>query len=164
MERLWSPWRMEYIESARDEEPGACVFCSLVGEDPADAGTRILARDELAFVALAKYPYNPGHLLILPVRHTGDPVDLSDDEGAAVFAMLRRSLRALRAAAEPHGFNVGLNLGRPAGAGIPEHLHWHVVPRWSGDTNFMPVVGQTRVLPELLEETYAKLLPGFAEG
>jgi ATP adenylyltransferase len=162
MERLWSPWRMEYIEAARDEPADGCVFCALLAEEGA-AGNRVLARDGLAFVALAKYPYNPGHLLILPIRHTGDPEDLSDSESAAIFALLRRALRALREASDPQGFNVGLNLGRPAGAGIPEHLHWHVVPRWSGDTNFMPVVGQTRVLPELLEETFEKLRPGFAE-
>jgi ATP adenylyltransferase len=153
---------MEYIESARDAEDDRCVFCALLEKgDP--AGERVLARDDLAFVTLAKYPYNPGHLLVLPVRHTGDPEDLTDEEQGAVDHLLRRSLRALREASEPHGFNVGLNLGRVAGAGIPEHLHWHVVPRWGGDTNFMPVVGRTRVLPELLQETYLKLRPRFDE-
>ena len=154
---------MEYLESARGDEPEGCVFCALLdGGDP--DGDRVLARDDLAFVTLAKYPYNPGHLLILPVRHTGDPEDLTDEEQAAIGRMLRRSLRALRETAEPQGFNVGLNLGRAAGAGIPEHMHWHVVPRWGGDTNFMPVVGETRVLPELLQESYAKLRPRFDEG
>jgi ATP adenylyltransferase len=163
MDRLWSPWRMEYIESARDDEAGGCVFCGLlVEEDP--GGERILARDDLAFVTLAKYPYNPGHLLVLPVRHTDDLEDLSDAERAAIDRMLTRGLRALREVAAPQGFNVGINLGRVAGAGIPEHLHWHVVPRWGGDTNYMPVVGQTRVLPELLHETYVKLRPRFVEG
>lgn len=159
MERLWSPWRMEYIEAARDEAAG-CVFCRLL-EDADEAASRVLERAEHAFVALAKYPYNPGHLLVLPVRHVDDLEGMSDEENAAVARLLQRSLRALREAIEPQGFNVGLNLGRTAGAGIPEHLHWHVVPRWSGDTNFMPVVGQTRVLPELLDETYAKLRPRF---
>jgi ATP adenylyltransferase len=153
---------MEYIESARDAEAGGCVFCALLeGGDP--DGERVLARDELAFATLAKYPYNPGHLLILPVRHTGDLESLSEAEESAVSRMLRRSIRALREVADPQGFNVGVNLGRVAGAGIPEHLHWHVVPRWGGDTNFMPVVGQTRVLPELLQETYLKLRPWFDE-
>lgn len=163
MDRLWSPWRMEYIEASHEQAPEGCVFCDLAAdEDPGSA--RVLARTELAFVALAKYPYNPGHLLILPVRHTGELEDLSTGENAAIAELMRRSVSALRDAADPHGFNVGLNLGRVAGAGIPEHLHWHIVPRWGGDTNFMPVVGQTRVLPELLEETYAKLRPRFDAG
>ena len=162
MERLWSPWRMEYLEAARDEEPGTCVFCALLDGDDPD-GSRVLAREELAFVTLAKYPYNPGHLLILPVRHTGEFEEVTEAEHAAVARLLRRSIRALREVSDPHGFNIGLNLGHAAGAGIPEHLHWHVVPRWGGDTNFMPVIGQTRVLPELLEESYRKLAPWFAE-
>jgi len=162
MERLWSPWRMEYLEAARDEEPEGCVFCALLEQEDAEAA-RVLARDELAFVALAKYPYNPGHLLVLPVRHTGELEALTPPEHAAIASLLGRGIRALRETADPHGFNVGLNLGRVAGAGIPEHLHWHVVPRWGGDTNFMPVIGETRVLPELLAETYRKLAPRFAE-
>ncbi|HYF11675.1 MAG TPA: HIT domain-containing protein, partial [Actinomycetota bacterium] len=116
---------------------------------------------EHAFVTLAKYPYNPGHLLILPARHTGDVEDVTPPEHAAIAILLQRSIRALRSTSDPGGFNVGLNLGRSAGAGIPDHLHWHVVPRWDGDTNFMPVVGQTRVLPQLLEDTFAKLKPAF---
>jgi len=152
---------MEYIESARtDEETGGCPFCAIV--DGEDAG-RMLARSQRAFVTLAKYPYNPGHLLILPTRHTGELEDLSREEHEEISALLTRSIRALRSASDPGGFNVGLNLGRTAGAGIPEHLHWHVVPRWGGDTNFMPVVGQTRVLPQLLEDTFEKLKPAFLE-
>lgn len=154
---------MEYIEAAHDTEPDGCVFCSVLGAGDPD-GDRVLARDELAWVSLAKYPYNPGHLLVLPVRHTGDPEDLLEAERAAIDRMLIRSLRALREASDPQGFNVGLNLGRVAGAGIPEHLHWHVVPRWGGDTNFMPVVGGTRVLPELLQETFLKLRPRFDDA
>jgi ATP adenylyltransferase len=156
VERLWSPWRMEYIESDRDDESEACVFCALVESDDPD-GERILARDELAFATLAKYPYNPGHVLVLPVRHTDDPQDLSEDEGAAITRLTNRSLRALREAMSPDGFNLGLNLGRAAGAGIPGHLHWHVVPRWAGDTNFMPVLADIRVMPEALVETAQRL-------
>ena len=162
MERLWSPWRMEYIESAKDGVPKGCVFCELLegrGEQP----ERILRRGELGWVTLAKYPYNPGHLLVLPVRHTGELEDLTAEESAEIASLLQRSVRALREESEPHGFNIRLNLGRIAGAGLPDHLHWHIVPRWSGDTNFMPVVGQTRVLPELLEETFRKLHPRFAD-
>jgi ATP adenylyltransferase len=154
---------MEYIRSNVEspEQDRGCVFCALLDPEPEEGGERVLARDAFAFATLAKYPYNPGHLLVLPVRHTGELEDLTPQENAAIAALLQRSVAALRAASEPHGFNVGLNLGRVAGAGIPEHLHWHVVPRWGGDTNFMPVVGQTRVLPELLAETYDKLLPLF---
>ena len=118
-------------------------------------------RSDLAFVILAKYPYNPGHLLVLPVRHAGELEDLTADENAEIASLMQRSIRAIRIESDPHGFNVGVNLGRVAGAGIPGHLHWHVVPRWGGDTNFMPVVGQTRVLPELLAETFAKLKRRF---
>lgn len=163
MERLWSPWRMEYIQANKDAPAGdGCVFCALVAGDLVDQSPPLYAED-LAFVTLAKYPYNPGHLLVLPVRHTGDLTDLNPDEHAACARLLTRCLAVLRAASDPHGFNLGLNLGRVAGAGIPEHLHWHVVPRWGGDSNFMPIVGQTRVLPELLEQTDAKLRPLFEE-
>ena len=150
---------MQYIETARDEleDDGGCVFCAVPAREP----ERVLARGELAYVVLNKFPYNPGHLLIVPIRHTGDVEDLSVEENTELQALLQRSVRALREESAPHGFNVGMNLGSISGAGIPDHLHWHVVPRWSGDTNFMPVVGQTRVLPELLEETYAKLHPRF---
>jgi ATP adenylyltransferase len=163
MERLWSPWRMQYIEANKDVELGdrGCVFCELLHEEEPQE-ERILARDELAYVTLAKYPYNPGHLLVLPVRHVGELEEITPEEDAAISRLLKRGLGALRTVSEPHGFNVGLNLGRVAGAGLPEHLHWHVVPRWAGDTNFMPVVGDTRVLPELLRETYEKLLPLLA--
>ena len=152
---------MAYIESHTGEvEPEGCVFCALLEHGDPD-GERILQRGELAFVTLAKYPYNPGHLLVLPNRHTADLEDVTPDEGVEFHGLLQRCMRALRAVSSPHGFNVGLNLGRVAGAGIPEHLHWHVVPRWGGDTNFMPVVAGTRVLPELLSETYERLRPEF---
>ena len=154
---------MEYIQANKDEEPQGCVFCGLL-DGGALEDRRILRRGDHAFVTLAKYPYNPGHLLILPVRHVGELEELTAEENAEIAVLLQRGIRAVRAASEPHGFNVGLNLGRTAGAGIPEHLHWHVVPRWSGDTNFMPVVGGTRVLPELLTETFEKLKPHFEEG
>ena len=152
---------MEYLEAEKDSPSDAgCVFCALL-EDPSGED-RLLARTELAFVTLAKYPYNPGHLLVLPTRHVAELEELSAEESADVSALLKRGIEALRAESEPHGFNVGLNLGRVAGAGIPGHLHWHLVPRWGGDTNFMPVVGETRVLPQLLSETYERLRPRFA--
>jgi ATP adenylyltransferase len=152
---------MEYIQGNKDAVSTRCVFCDLFAGHGEDETERILGSDENAFVTLARYPYNPGHLLVLPVRHVAELEDVTPDESAAVNALIRRSVIALRATSDPHGFNIGLNLGRVAGAGIPGHLHWHVVPRWGGDTNFMPVIGQTRVLPEMLVETYEKLAPHF---
>jgi len=156
---------MAYIEGNKQEptEGRACVFCRALELPADDDDAWVLARDDHAFVTLAKFPYNPGHLLVLPVRHTGELEDLRPEEHAAIARFLTAGTAALRSASQPHGFNVGLNLGRVAGAGIPEHLHWHVVPRWGGDTNFMPVVGQTRVLPQLLAESFGKLQPLFEE-
>lgn len=160
MDYLWSPWRIQYIEAASDSEgdPEGCIFCAI--RDGAE-DDRVLARTELGYVVLNKFPYNPGHLLIVPNRHTGEVEALESDEHASLMALLARSIRALRSASEPHGFNVGMNLGRVAGAGVPDHLHWHVVPRWNGDTNFISIVGETRVLPELVADTRAKLAPYF---
>lgn len=161
MERLWTPWRMEYIKSATtDDEAEGCIFCDLPA-DGDDERTLILARGDHAFVILNRYPYNPGHLMVAPFRHVGDLAELEDEDLAETVALVRDSVRALRDEWQPSGFNVGMNLGRVAGAGVPGHLHWHVVPRWHGDSNFMPVIGQTKVLPELLEETYRKLRPAF---
>ena len=152
---------MAYIQAAKEQgEDDGCIFCDLPTEGD-DERTKILIRGERAFVILNSFPYNPGHLMVAPFRHVGDLGAIETDEFAEVDALLTRSVRALEEEMEPHGFNLGMNLGRVAGAGIPGHLHWHVVPRWNGDTNFMPVVGQTRVLPELLDETYARLLPRF---
>jgi len=161
VERIWSPWRMAYIQAAKEQgDDGGCIFCDLPAEGD-DVRTMILARGELAFVIVNSFPYNPGHLMVAPFRHVGAFTSLEAAELADVDALVARSIRALEQEMEPHGYNLGMNLGRVAGAGIPDHVHWHLVPRWNGDTNFMPVVGQTRVLPELLEETYARLRPRF---
>ena len=152
---------MAYIQAAKDQgEDGGCIFCDLPAEGD-DERTMILARGELAFVIVNSFPYNPGHLMVAPFRHVGAFTSLEAAELADVDALVARSIRALEQEMKPHGYNLGMNLGRVAGAGIPDHVHWHLVPRWNGDTNFMPVVGQTRVLPELLEETYARLRPRF---
>ena len=160
-ERLWTPWRMEYIKSASGEDQPECIFCDLPGRDD-DEGNLILARSERAFVILNAFPYNAGHLMVAPFRHVGELEDVSEEELAELDTLLKRSIRALKEEYQPHGFNIGMNLGRVAGAGIPDHVHWHVVPRWNGDTNFMPVVGQTKVLPELLRETAVRLAPRLA--
>jgi ATP adenylyltransferase len=161
VDRIWSPWRMEYIQAAKEQTDGAgCIFDDLPAEGD-DERTKILQRGELAFAILNSFPYNPGHLMVAPFRHVGTFGALEPAELAEVDALIGRSVAVLDAEMQPHGYNLGMNLGRVAGAGIPDHLHWHVVPRWNGDTNFMPVVGQTRVLPELLEETYRRLRPRF---
>jgi ATP adenylyltransferase len=159
VERLWSPWRMQYIEAPKDEGDGD-IFCELPAKGD-DAATHIVARNEHAFAILNSFPYNPGHLMVAPFRHTGELGSLDQAERRDVDDLLARSVAALGAEMRPDGYNLGMNLGRTAGAGIPDHLHWHVVPRWDGDTNFMPVIGQTRVLPELLDETYRRLAPRF---
>ena len=164
IERLWTPWRMAYIDAGKDEErrdePKGCIFCDLpaAGDDQANL---ILGRGELAFAILNRFPYNPGHLMVAPFRHVGDYAELRPEELAELMALARTGLLALRAESEPHGFNLGMNLGQVAGAGIADHAHLHLVPRWGGDTNFMPIVGQTKVLPELLAGTWAKLAPHF---
>jgi ATP adenylyltransferase len=157
-ERLWAPWRMEYIEGGADT-PG-CIFCDkpAAGDDEANL---IVHRGELAYVLMNLYPYSNGHLMVAPYRHVGDYAELTADELTELMALTQTGVRALRAASEPHGFNLGMNLGTVAGAGIADHAHMHLIPRWGGDTNFMPIVGQTRVLPELLAETWTKLRPHF---
>jgi ATP adenylyltransferase len=154
---------MEYIQANKDEdedEDAGCVLCRIRDGEESE---RVLARSELGYVVLNKYPYNPGHVMVVPNRHVGDLEGFDDEESLELQRLLRRAVKALREEMEPHGFNIGLNIGRVAGAGLPDHLHWHVVPRWSGDTNFMPVTGQTRVMPELLAETARRLAPRFAE-
>jgi ATP adenylyltransferase len=155
--RLYTPWRMEYITDPGRSNEG-CPFC-VHGE--AYDESRVLYRGEQAFVILNAYPYNPGHLMIIPYTHTDDYAALSSAETAELASLTQRAIRTLRATVSPHGVNVGMNLGTVAGAGIADHLHQHVVPRWGGDTNFMPVIGQTRVLPELLTNTYELLKPAF---
>jgi ATP adenylyltransferase len=158
MERLWSPWRSRYVATA-DENEGCFLCRALEAED--DEGSGILHRAARAFVILNAFPYNSGHMMVAPARHVGEPWDLSPEESHELIDVTFTAVSVARAALEPHGFNVGMNLGRVAGAGVPGHLHVHVVPRWGGDTNFMPVVGETKVMPELLAETAAKLRPGF---
>jgi ATP adenylyltransferase len=161
MERLWSPWRMEYIRQASSgEEPEGCLFCTVAAAGD-DEASMILGRGEHAFVLMNAFPYNPGHVMVAPYRHVGDAEKLNDDELLDVGRLQQAALRALREEMAPHGYNVGMNLGRVAGAGIPDHVHWHVVPRWNGDTNFTTVLGQTRVLPESLDDTFRKLRARF---
>lgn len=158
-DRLWAPWRMEFIRQERPANQG-CVLCDYVGVAPA-AGTLLLARRRHAFVVLNKYPYNSGHIMVVPTRHVHDPAQLSPEESAALWQLTTDAMTALRKATNCQGMNCGINLGRAAGAGIEEHLHVHLVPRWDGDNNFMPVLGELRVVPEGLERTREHLAPSF---
>ena len=156
MERLWAPWRGEYVKSAGKDEDQGCLFCEKPKEGD-DEKALIVARSEQSFAMLNRYPYNSGHLMVAPFRHVGELEQVEDDESLDMQRMMQRCVKALKEAMQPDGFNIGMNLGVVAGAGIPDHLHWHVVPRWNGDTNFMPVSADTKVLPDYLEETAVRL-------
>jgi ATP adenylyltransferase len=156
MENLWAPWRMEFISG---EKPAGCIFCVFPAEEGAEADRRnlILGRTRLSFAILNKFPYNNGHLMVIPRRHTADFASLSAEELVDLHRLLQLSVQLVGEGYSPQGFNLGMNLGQVAGAGIAEHLHYHVVPRWGGDTNFMPVVGATKVMIEHLDSSYRKL-------
>jgi ATP adenylyltransferase len=153
MKQLWAPWRLEYIEQA--DEQVSCVFCRAAGLD--DEEGLIVHRGEHAFVLMNKFPYVSGHLMVAPYRHVGDFGDLTNDEALEVHRLAERGMAALAETYAPQGYNVGWNLGRVAGAGIVDHVHLHLVPRWAGDTNFMPVLADVKVLPEHLLETRRRL-------
>src|SRR5258705_6586824 len=170
MDRLWSPWRLPYILSGGDAR--GCVFCDPStgsgqgrtdpDQPPFDQSTLIVFRGKTCYVILNLYPYNNGHLMVVPNRHIPSLAAATHEELCELIELTRRSELALIEAYGPHGINMGINLGKPAGAGVLDHLHMHVVPRWSGDTNFMTVVGETRVLPEELPATAARLRTAFA--
>lgn len=157
--RLWTPHRMAYIAGENKPTSTAagdgCPFCRIPSQPDADA--LIVRRGEAAYAVLNLYPYNPGHLMVVPFRHVADYTELTPDEVVEVAALTQQAMQAVRTASAAHGFNIGMNQGEIAGAGIAAHLHQHVVPRWGGDTNFMPVVAQTKVLPQLLTDTRALL-------
>ena len=155
-EQLWAPWRLKYIEAA--DKQGGCIFCDFPAEGEAhDAANFIVHRGQYAFIILNAFPYSNGHVMVVPYRHTATMETYSPEEMLEVMELTRVSLRMLQAAFGPHAYNCGLNMGRVAGAGIAEHLHWHIVPRWNGDTNFMTVLADTRVIPESLPAVYDRL-------
>jgi len=161
VQRLYTPWRRAFIErSASGESDDECFLCSGAA-DSDDRAHLILYRAQRVFVVLNLYPYNNGHLLIAPYAHTGEFATLDSATAADLMAETQHAVAVLEAEYRPHGFNVGLNLGRVAGAGLPGHVHVHVVPRWNGDSNFMPIVGNTKLLPETIEQTYDRLEPRF---
>ncbi len=158
MERLWAPWRMKYVsgDSARELPEGTCVLC-LKWQERNDTENLVLWRGEHCYMMMNLFPYSNGHLMVLPIRHTADLAELTEVERLELFELTLKGKDALSSTMNPNGFNVGMNLGRIAGAGIEDHLHLHIVPRWNGDTNFMPVLGDTRVISEALDDTYQKL-------
>ncbi|MCW5860674.1 MAG: HIT domain-containing protein [Caldilineales bacterium] len=155
MERLYTPWRREYVVNPKAVD---CPFCEYLSQDAShDADNLILLRSERTFIILNRYPYNNGHLMVLPNLHVSDLEAMDDATQLELMQMTTLAKHLLQRTLQPHGFNVGLNLGKAAGAGLADHLHVHIVPRWSGDTNFMPIVANTRILPEWLGETYQRL-------
>ena len=153
MERLWTPWRMEYLQA---EKPDGCIFCMMLASED-DKGCLILHRGQKAFVVLNRYPYNNGHLMVVPHDHVNTLEDLDDDTLMELMLLVNKGMGALRQTMNPDGFNIGANLGKAAGAGIDDHMHMHVVPRWEGDTNFMAVLAGTRMMPEMLDQTCSRL-------
>lgn len=157
MDRLWAPWRHSYVATPTPVSDAACFICGgLAGDD--DRANLIVARHARAAVVLNRFPYNNGHLLVAPLAHKSDLDELSADELLALQETVRTCIRVLHEQMRPDGFNVGLNLGRTAGAGLPGHVHWHVVPRWNGDTNFMPVLGDAKVISQSLDALYDLLV------
>jgi len=162
MEQLFAPWRIEWVEREERNPNVDCVFCAFRDADT-DRENNVVARSEHAFALLNNYPYSPGHLMVIPHTHTGDYGELNDETLLDHARLKQRSLDALESALDPNGFNAGLNLGgKAAGGSIEDHLHTHVVPRWQGDTNFMPVIGDTQVIVEAVDETYDRLHDAFA--
>jgi ATP adenylyltransferase len=160
VERLWTPWRTAFVEGAATDRSEGCFLCDAPRAED-DARQFIVYRADHTFVILNLYPYNSGHLMVAPYIHTGDLAGLDADIATELIHTTQRCVAAVTRVYSPHAFNVGMNLGKAAGAGVPDHLHIHVVPRWNGDTNFMPVLNETKVLPETLDQTYARLKPAF---
>ena len=160
MERLWTPWRLSYVTGASDGL-SVCIFCDAARSTDADGEALVLIRRPGAYVILNRYPYNNGHLMVVTNRHVPSLQETTRGEREALVELTRHAEMALSEAYAPHGINVGINLGRPAGAGVVDHLHVHLVPRWNGDTSFMSVIGNVRVLPEELDQTAKRLRPIF---
>lgn len=159
LERLWAGWRSEYVEGASEAGPGdeGCVFCRILDSDEPDEATKVIVRERGVVVVLNAFPYTSGHLLVLPERHVGELEELTWEEHTGVWQAAATAVRALKAAYRPDGINLGANLGRAAGAGVPGHFHLHLLPRWVGDTNFTTAVAEARVLPESLDATWRRL-------
>ncbi|MFZ6033755.1 MAG: HIT family protein [Melioribacter sp.] len=164
MERLWSPWRSQYIESFKDKKQDeTCIFCDAVNEKIEDEKSLKVYNADVCFVMLNLYPYNSGHLMVIPNRHLSSFEDLTEEEMNRIMQVTKLSMKALDLVMKPHGFNFGANLGKAAGAGIDEHIHFHIVPRWNGDTNFFPVLGDVKVISQDLLQTKSNLIEAYSK-
>ena len=162
MERVWAPWRGEYINNPLSSDSSKCIFCEFVAVKP-DKSNLVLYKNEFGFVVMNKYPYNNGHVMVIPNKHTDCFDSLNEKEYAGFSELLRTTVKVLKHVYNPQGMNIGMNMGRVAGAGVDTHIHYHIVPRWNGDTNFMPVLSDTKIISEHLLDTYDKLSKGFKE-
>jgi ATP adenylyltransferase len=160
-QRIWAPWRLEYVKDASKDKESECIFCAKPAEGD-DEANLIVHRGERSFVILNKFPYTNGHLMVAPFEHTAALQELDAETIAEMMSLAQRGMNALESSYAPHGYNVGFNQGRVAGAGVEHHIHMHVVPRWGGDTNFMPVLGDTRVMNQTLEDSYETVRKAFA--
>ncbi len=164
MDKLWSPWRSNYIKSFKDKSGDEeCVFCAALNKDMEDDSSLIVKKGITSYLVLNLYPYNSGHLMAVPNRHICDLLELTDEEHTEIMNLIKDAVKALNYVMKPHGFNVGANLGKAAGAGIDQHLHYHILPRWNGDTNFMPSLGHVKVISQDLLETKNLLIDAFAK-
>ena len=164
MKRLWTPWRMAYLKAPKKSQTGGCIFCDKIrASKRQDRKNLVVLRGERAFIVMNLYPYTNGHFMVAPYEHTGELETLDGETLKEMMLLVGKGIRALKRTMNPQGFNVGANLGRVAGAGVDDHVHIHVVPRWNGDTNFMPVLAETRMIPELLPQTYDSLLAALQE-
>jgi ATP adenylyltransferase len=164
MNKLWSPWRSLYIDSIKDKSSSnECVLCRTAKLEVNDPENLLIEKGKFTFTVLNLYPYNSGHLMIVPIRHTSDFSSFSAEENAEIFQKLQLAEKALKITSSPEGFNIGANLGKVSGAGLDEHIHFHIVPRWNGDTNFMPVLGEVKVISQDLLETKKKLLEAYSK-
>jgi len=162
MNKLWSPWRSQYIETFKDKtEHGGCILCEVSKEEVADPENLLIDKGDLTFTVLNLFPYNNGHLMVVPFHHTDSFLELNDEESLEIMKKLQIASKALEAVSSPEGFNIGANLGKASGAGINDHIHFHIVPRWNGDTNFMPVLGEVKVISQDLLVTKKKLIEAY---
>ena len=159
-QRIWAPWRLEYVKDASKDKESECIFCAAIASDD-DEANLVVHRGELCFVILNKFPYTNGHLMVAPHEHVSTLQALDPETTVEMMALAQRSMTALESSYSPHGYNVGVNQGRVAGAGVEHHIHMHVVPRWGGDTNFMPVLADTRVMPQSLDDSFDALHGAF---